>query len=40
MKSDPEKVPIVRYLAIDLHKEYVMVGGQNSQQKRVLRPGK
>ena len=37
MKSCPQTVPIERYIAIDLHKEYVMIGSQNEQQKWVLR---
>ncbi|MEA2008706.1 MAG: IS110 family transposase [Chloroflexota bacterium] len=40
MKTQPEKIPIERYLAIDLHKEYVMVGGQNAHQEWMLRPRK
>ena len=40
MKTNPKKVPIERYLGIDLHKEYVMVGGQNEHQEWVLRPRK
>jgi len=31
MKTQPEKIPVERYIAIDLHKEYVMIGGQNEQ---------
>jgi transposase len=40
MNSHPETIPIERYIAIDLHKHYVMVGGQNAQQEWVLRPRK
>ena len=40
MKTNLEKVPIERYLGIDLHKEYVMIGGQNKRQEWVLRPRK
>ena len=40
MKTNLEKVPVERYLGIDLHKEYVMVGGQNKQREWVLRPRK
>jgi transposase len=40
MNSPPETIPIERYIAIDLHKHYVMVGGQNAQQEWVLRPRK
>ena len=38
MNSSPETIPIKRYIAIDSHKEYVMVGGMNDQQKWILRP--
>ncbi len=38
MKSDPKSIPIVRFIAIDLHKYYVTVGGQNAQQEWTLRP--
>jgi len=38
MKTFPETIPIERYIAIDLHKEYVMVGGKNEQQEWTLRP--
>jgi len=38
MKSDPESIPIQRYIAIDLHKKYVMVGGQNKRKEWILRP--
>ena len=38
MKSDPKSIPIVRFIAIDLHKYYVTVGGQNAQQDWTLRP--
>ena len=38
MISYPETIPIKRYVAIDSHKEYVMVGGMNDQQKWILRP--
>jgi len=38
MISSPETIPIQRYLAIDLHKEYVMIGGMNDQQEWTLRP--
>ena len=40
MKSYPQTVPIERYIAIDLHKEYVMIGGQNECQEWVMRPRK
>jgi len=38
MNSPPESIPIVRYIGIDIHKYYVMVGGQNRSRKWVLRP--
>lgn len=38
MNTPPETVQIHRYLAIDIHKHYVMIGGQNRQQKWTLRP--
>ncbi len=38
MNTPPETVQIHRYLAIDIHKHYVMVGGQNRQQEWTLRP--
>ena len=40
MKIQPEIIPIERYIAIDIHKEYVMIGGQNAQQEWVMRPRK
>jgi len=33
-------IPINRYIALDLHKHYIMVGGQNREQEWVLRPRK
>ncbi len=38
MSSPPSSTPFVRYLAIDLHKAYVVVGGVNPQQEQVLAP--
>ncbi len=38
MTPPPQSIPIERYLAIDIHKRYVMVGGQNRQQEWTLRP--
>lgn len=38
MNSPPENIAIERYLAIDIHKHYVMIGGQNAQQEWTLRP--
>lgn len=40
MNSLPETDPIQRYIALDLHKHYIMVGGQNCGQTWVLRPRK
>lgn len=36
MNSPPKTIPFERYLAIDAHKRYVMVGGLNVQQEQVL----
>ena len=33
MNSLPETIPIQRYVALDLHKHYIMVGGQNRDQE-------
>ena len=38
MNTPPETVQIHRYLAIDIHKHYVMIGGQNRRQEWTLRP--
>jgi len=38
MNLHPETIPIQRYIGIDIHKHYLMVGGQNAQQEWVLRP--
>jgi len=38
MNSIPKTIPIQRYIALDLHKHYIMVGGQNRDQDWVLRP--
>lgn len=38
MNSQPSSTPIERYLAVDLHKHYVVVGGVNAQQQVVLPP--
>ncbi len=38
MNSSPETIPIDRYIGIDIHKYYVMVGGQNRRQEWILRP--
>ena len=36
MNEEPISIPILRYIAIDAHKHYVMVGGMNSLQEMVL----
>jgi len=38
MISSPKTIPIQRFIAIDLHKEYVFIGGMNDQQVWTLRP--
>ena len=38
MNSPPETIPIQRYIGIDIHKYYVMIGGQNARQEWTLRP--
>jgi transposase len=38
MKQITNARPILRYVALDIHREYVMVGGMNSKQEWVLRP--
>jgi transposase len=40
MNSQPDTIPIQRYIALDLHKHYIMVGGQNRERQWVLRPRK
>ena len=40
MKSETLAIPIDRYIAIDIHKHYVLLGGMNSQRKWVLRTRK
>jgi len=36
MNPSPQAIPFERYLAIDAHKRYVMVGGLNAQQEPIL----
>jgi transposase len=36
MNDEPISIPILRYIAIDAHKHYVMVGGMNALQEMVL----
>ena len=38
MNSPPSSIPIERYLAVDLHKYYVVGGGVNAQQQVVMPP--
>jgi len=40
MKTDCETISYERFLALDIHKHYVLVGGMNSQREWVLRPRK
>ena len=40
MKSDPKSIPIHRFIAIDIHKHYVVVGAMNHQKEWVLRTRK
>jgi len=40
MNSSPTTIPIERFIAIDSHKHYVMVGGMNPQRQWTLRPRK
>ena len=40
MKIDPKSIPIERYIAMDIHKHYVVVGGMDPQKEWVLRPRK
>ena len=40
MNSSPKTIPIERFIAIDSHKHYVMVGGMNQQRQWTLRPRK
>jgi len=40
MNSSPPTNPIERFIAIDSHKHYVMVGGMNQQSQWTLRPRK
>lgn len=40
MKAETEAIPIDRYIAIDIHKHYVLLGGMNAQREWVLRTRK
>jgi transposase len=38
MKRITNARPILRYVALDIHKEYIMVGGMNREQEWVIQP--
>jgi transposase len=38
MKGTEDTSPIERYIALDIHKEYVLAGGQNAKQEWVMPP--
>ena len=38
MNSPPETTVIERYIGVDIHKHYVMVGGQNRSREWTLHP--
>ena len=38
MKDPPISIPWERYLAVDLHKHYLVIGGVNAHQEIVLGP--
>jgi transposase len=40
MNQQPNASPIERYVGMDVHKHYVMVGGMNRQKEWILRPRK
>jgi hypothetical protein len=40
MNPHPKSIPIQRYIGIDIHKHYLMIGGQNRHQEWTLRPRK
>ena len=40
MNSHPKSIPIQRYIAIDIHKHYVVLGGMDPQKEWVLRTRK
>jgi hypothetical protein len=40
MNTSPKTIPIERFIAIDSHKHYVMVGGMNQKRQWTLRPRK
>jgi len=38
MKFEKDTRGIERYIALDIHKEYVLMGGQNARQEWVMQP--
>ncbi len=40
MKIYPRTRPIQRYIALDIHKEYILAGGMNTSQEWILPPRK
>jgi hypothetical protein len=38
MKIYPRTRPIQRYIALDIHKEYVLAGGMNASQEWICTP--
>ena len=40
MNISPAAIPIERFIAIDIHKSYVMIGGMNEERQWTLRPRK
>jgi transposase len=38
MKQITNAIPILRYVALDIHKEYIMVGAMNREQEWVIQP--
>jgi len=38
MNSPPKTTGIDRYIGVDIHKQYLMVGGQNRNREWILRP--
>ncbi len=40
MNPHPKSIPIQRYIGIDIHKHYLMIGGQNTKREWTLRPRK
>ena len=38
MKGTEDTRPLARYIALDIHKEYILAGGMNAEQVWVLTP--